>query len=112
MNWRTKGKHRAGPEHGRLRQELKLAEGRIAFFRGRLQAVSTQNRTLKARAEIAEGRQQQAEAIVERQVAQLQQRDARIAELERLIETSGEDTVQTPIPQVDEPEPELAGAAA
>jgi hypothetical protein len=97
----SKGKHRAGPENGRLRHELKLAEGRIDWYRGRLLMLSKKNRTLKAQAEIADG-------LVEKQLIEIQRRDARIAELERLIKVSGEDTVQTPIPKL--PEPELAVA--
>lgn len=97
----SKGKHRAGPENGRLRHELKLAEGRIAWYRSRLLMLGKKNRTLEAQAEITDG-------LVEKQLIEIQRRDARIAELERLIKVSGEDTVQTPIPKL--PEPELAVA--
>ena len=99
MNWHRKGKHRAGPGSGRLRRELKLAD----WYRGRLHVVNEQNRALKARAEIAEG-------IAEQRLLAVQQRDTRIADLERLIAASSEDTVQTPIPQ--QAEPELAGVAS
>lgn len=97
----SKGKHRAGPENGRLRHELKLAEGRIDWYRSRLLMLSKKNRTLEAQAEVTDG-------LVEKQLIEIQRRDARIAELERLIKVSSEDTVQTPIVKL--PEPELAGA--
>jgi hypothetical protein len=93
----SKGKHRAGPENGRLRHELKLAEGRIDWYRGRLLMLSKKNRTLEAQAEIADG-------LIEKQLIQIQRRDTRIAELERLIKVSGEDTVQTPIPKLSDRE--------
>lgn len=102
-----KGKRRAGPDNDRLRHELKLTEGRVTWYRGRLRVVSEQYRTMRARAEIAEGRLQQSEQLLERQVSQLQAKDSRIAELERLTQAAGEDTVQMPIPAA----PELAGAA-
>lgn len=108
MTW-LKGKHRAGPDNGRLRQELKFAERRITWYRGRLRVVSAQTRALRARAEIAEGRLLASEQLVYRQVVELQAHQSRIAELQRLIEASGEDTVETPIPQAA---PELAGVAS
>ena len=98
MNWH-KGKHRAGTGSGRLRQELKLAD----WYRRRLHVVNEQNRTLKAHAEIADG-------LAAKRLLAIEQRDQRIAELERLIRVSGEDTVETAIPQV--PEPELTGVAS
>ncbi|MFE2563126.1 hypothetical protein [Streptomyces mirabilis] len=94
----SKGKHRAGPENGRLRHELKLAEGRIAWYRSRLLALSKKHRTLEAQAEITDG-------LVEKQLIEIQRRDARIAQLEREL---AERTVEMPLPKL--PEPELAGA--
>jgi len=98
VNWH-KGKHRASAGSGRLRTELKLAD----WYRRRLHVVNEQNRTLKARAEIADG-------LAAKWLLAIEQRDQRIAELERLIRVSSEDTVQTPIPQV--PEPQLVGVAS
>jgi chromosome segregation ATPase len=104
-----KGKHRAGPENGRLRHELKLAEGRIAWYRGRLLMVGKKNRALETRAEVAEGRLAAADQLIESQAKRLAEREARIGELEEQMGLSCEDTVQTPIPAL--PEPELAGVA-
>lgn len=96
--FRKQGKHRAGPENGRLRHELNLAEGRIDWYRGRLLMLSEKNRTLKAQAEVTDG-------LVEKQLIEIQRRDDRIAELEREL---SERTVEMPIPSA--PELELAAA--
>jgi hypothetical protein len=93
-----RGRRRAGPDNDRLRAENRLLEGRLAWYRGRLRTLSAQSRTLRARAEIAEGRLAKTEQLVQRQVAQLMDRDSRIAELERLVKTSADDTVEMPIP--------------
>ncbi|ARX81596.1 hypothetical protein SMD44_00994 [Streptomyces alboflavus] len=87
----AKGKRRAGPDNTRLRQENRLLEGRIAWYRSHLRTVGELNRTLLARAELAEG-------LIATQREALDSRAARIAELERRVEASGEATVETPIP--------------
>ena len=97
-----RGKRRAGEDNVRLRAEIQLLEGRLAWYRGRLRALSTSNRTLRARAEIAEGRLAASEQLVQRQVEQLMERDTRIARLTKQLQATGEDTVEMPIPTAAE----------
>lgn len=95
---RGRGKRRAGEDNVRLRQENKLLEARLAWYRSRLRAVGGQSRTLRSRAEIAEGRLAAAELLIQRQVEQLMERDSRVARLTRQLQATGDDTVETPIP--------------
>lgn len=91
-----RGRRRAGPDNDRLRVENRLLEGRLAWYRGRLRSLSAQFRTLRARAEIAEGRLAQAEQLVQRQTGQLMERDSEIERLRRQLKTAVDDTVEMP----------------
>lgn len=93
-----RGRRRAGPDNDRLRVENRLLERRLAWYRGRLRSLSAQLRTLRARAEVAEGRLAQAEQLVQRQVAQLMARDSEIERLHRQLKTTADDTVEMPVP--------------
>lgn len=93
-----KGKHRAGPDNKRLRQELQIRDADITWYRGRLLDISRRNRALRAQVEIAEGRLLASEQLTVRQAAELEAKNERIAELERLLKTSGEDTTEMPVP--------------
>lgn len=104
----SRGKHRAGPDNARLRQENKLLEGRVAWYRRRLREVTGTCRTLRARAEIAEGLLEASEQLVARQVGQMQAKDARIQQLRQELEAATADTVKMPAVT----QQELAGVAA
>lgn len=108
----SKGKRRAGPDNVRLRQEAEIRERRIVWYRTRLRSIGEDNRTLKSRAEIADGRRAAAEGrlkaadeLIERQAKVLAARNARIADLEREL---AERTVEMPLPA----RPELVEAVA
>jgi hypothetical protein len=85
------GKRRAGPDNDRLRAENTLLEGRLAWYRGRLRVISAQNRTLRARAEIADGH---LAAAVQKHRTELKRVADELAELKRRTD----DTVEVPIP--------------
>lgn len=95
---RGTGRRRAGADNVRLRQKVANLTDDLAWYRSRLMAVTARCRALQAQAEIADGRLVLAEQLIQRQVAQLMERDSRIAELERLAKAASDDTVETPIP--------------
>lgn len=92
------GKRRAGADNIRLRNQLANLKDDCDWYRRRLMDVTARYRAARAQAEIADGQRQLAEQLVARQVAQLMERDSRIAELERLVKAASDDTVETPIP--------------
>lgn len=94
---RGSGRRRAGEDNVRLRQRIANLTDDLAWYRRRLMTVTAQCRAFKAQAEIADGQRVLAEQLIARQTAQLMERDSRIAELERLVKVSGEDTVEVPI---------------
>jgi hypothetical protein len=102
------GRRRAGADNVRLRRRVANLLDDREWYRRRLMAVTANCRALKAQAEIADGERLLDQQLIHRQTTALQQKNARIAELERLIQVSGEDTQQIPI--VTAAEPELAGA--
>jgi chromosome segregation ATPase len=91
-------KHSAVADNARLREARRSDREYIRWCHERFAELGRQVRAWRARAEIAEGRLAQCEQLVERQTAQLMERDSRIAELERLAKTVGDDTVETPRP--------------
>ena len=94
---RGPGRRRAGEDNIRLRRENSNLQDDLAWYRRRLMAVTARCRALAAQAEIADGQRVLAEQLIARQTAQLMERDSRIAELERLVKVTGEDTVEVPI---------------
>ncbi|QQM45112.1 hypothetical protein [Streptomyces liliifuscus] len=105
---RGTGRRRAGADNVRLRQEVATVRADLAWYRNRLMAITARCRALTAQAEITDGERLLDKQLIHRQKTALQQKNQRIAELERLIEVSSEDTQKIPI--VTAAEPELAGA--
>jgi hypothetical protein len=95
---RGKGKRRAGEDNIRLRQRVANLGDDLDWYQRRLRAVTARCRALQAQADIADGQRVMAEQLIQRQVAQLMERDSRIAELERLAKVATDDTVEVPIP--------------
>lgn len=93
-----RGKRRAGPDNTRLREELKLRDADITWYRARLLDVTRTNRTLRARAELADGQRVKAEQVLARQTATLQAKNAEIAALQRQLYAAADDTVEMPVP--------------
>jgi hypothetical protein len=93
-----RGKRRAGPDNVRLRDELKLRDADITWYRGRLMEVSRANRALRASAEVADGQRVKAEQLVVRQTAALQAKNSEIADLRRQLQAASSDTVEMPVP--------------
>ena len=109
------GRRRAGEDNVRLRQEnvrlrreVATVRSDLAWYRNRLMAITARCRALTAQAEITSGERLLDQQLIHRQTTALQQKNQRIAELERLIQVSSEDTQQIPI--VTAAEPKLAGA--
>jgi hypothetical protein len=96
------GRRRAGEDNIRLRKLLADSREDAAWYKRRLMAVTARCRALAAQAEIADGQRVLAEQLVQRQAAQLMERNSRIAELERLAKAAADDTVEIPIPTADE----------
>ncbi|MFE4671044.1 hypothetical protein [Streptomyces sp. NPDC056723] len=78
-----KGKHRASVDNARLRRLRGEDRRYIGWCHDRFAEIGSQLRSARARAEVAEGR-----LLVTQQ---------RVAQLERVIEASAEDTQQIPV---------------
>jgi len=78
-------------ENGFLRRQLEQTKRRA-------REAGERERTERNRREAAEGLQAKAERLVARQAKALQDKNDRIAELERLLRVTCEDTVETPSP--------------
>ncbi|OQQ13043.1 hypothetical protein B0675_40205 [Streptomyces sp. M41(2017)] len=102
------GSRRAGAGNAELRRNRAADREYISWCHERFRDLGARTRVLRARAEIAEGRLQQSEQLINRQAAQLQARDAQIAELEKQLKFDSEETVETPRPVL---EPELEAVA-
>ncbi|MFJ9633707.1 hypothetical protein ACIRU8_39045 [Streptomyces sp. NPDC101175] len=96
---RGTGRRRAGEDNIRLRQRIHTLGEDLAWYRLRLRDITARCRAATAQKEIAEGLLLQAEQLVQRQVAQLMERDTEIERLNRQLKA---DVVRTqPIPIVD-----------
>jgi hypothetical protein len=86
-----RGKHTSRELIGRLRSENRCLERQNTLLQIRLRKAGERVRTETRQREMAD-------AIVLQQTAALQEKNARIAELEHRLQASGEDTVETPLP--------------
>ncbi|MER5875531.1 hypothetical protein ABT119_06320 [Streptomyces sp. NPDC001910] len=96
------GSRRAGAGNAQLRRNRAADREYIDWCHERFRELGAEKRALAARAEIAEGRLQEGEQLVQRQVGQLMERDSRIAELERRLRLDGETTVEVALPELVE----------
>lgn len=103
------GSRRAGAANAELRRNRAADREYIDWCHERFRELGAKTRSLRAQAEIADGRLQECEQLVHRQAGQLRERDARIDELERRLKTDSEATVEIALPEPVEPE--LTGAA-
>lgn len=92
-----RGKRRAGPDNVRLREQLKLREADILWYRGRLLEAARKTRAWRARAEVAEGRLLAKEQQLQRQVRQLMERDTELVKLRRQLKAASDSTVEMPV---------------
>jgi hypothetical protein len=99
-----KGQHRMKDQNRLLLSENKFLTRQVSAATKRLRKAGELLKTETRQREMAEG-------ILLQQTAALQQKNARIAELERLIEVSSEDTQQIPIVAEAPAASELAGVA-
>lgn len=97
----SRRKHRAADDNAKLRQTRREDREYIGWCHERFAELGQKVRFHKARADIAEGRLQASEQLVQRQVQQLMERDSRIAALERLAKSATDDTVEMPIPAAE-----------
>jgi len=104
---RGTGRRRAGEDNVRLRAEAELRERQIAWHRSRLRELGQGLRTWRARAQIAEGRLDAADELIQRQVEQLMERDSRIDRLQRQLKSDAVRTQEIPVVTAAE----LAGGA-
>jgi len=92
------GRHRAATDNVRLREARRGDREYIGWCHERFRELGRQVRALRCRAEVAEGRLAKAEQLVQRQVAQLMERDSELEHLRRQLKAASDDTVETPIP--------------
>ena len=90
-----KGKHTGRELVQRLRSENRFYERQMGLMQGRLRKAGELLRTETVQREIAD-------ALVLQQATTLQEKNARIAELEQLLAVSSEDTAEMPIPSAAE----------
>ncbi|MFJ3507858.1 hypothetical protein [Streptomyces luteogriseus] len=88
------GKHTGRELVRRLRSENRFQERQLKVMQVRLRKAGELLRTETHQREMAD-------ALVLQQATTLQEKNARIAELERRLHVSGEDTVETPLPAGD-----------
>jgi hypothetical protein len=86
-----RGKHTGRGLVDRLRSENRYYERQNTLMQVRLRRAGEFLRSQTRQREMAD-------AIVLQQTAALQEKNARIAELEHRLHVSGEDTVETPLP--------------
>lgn len=91
---RGRGKHTGRELVRRLRSELRGCERQNQLLQVRLRKTQQDLKTESVQREMAD-------ALLLQQTAALQQKNQRIAELERRLHVSGEDTVETPLPAAD-----------
>ncbi|MFF4346749.1 hypothetical protein [Streptomyces sp. NPDC001530] len=103
-----RGKHRAAADNKRLRQLRREDRQYIRHCHERFAELGCKVRYWRARAEVAEGRLQAKEQQLQQHVEQLMARDSELVKLRGQLKAASDDTVETPIPKL--PEPELAGA--
>ncbi|MFF9118347.1 hypothetical protein ACF09Y_22555 [Streptomyces massasporeus] len=88
---RGRGKHSGRELVRRLRSELRGCERQNALLQVRLRRTQQDLKTQTVQREMAD-------ALVLQQATALQEKNARIAQLEHRLRVSGEDTVETPLP--------------
>lgn len=89
-----RGKHKGRELVRRLRSELRGCERQNALLQVRLRRTQQDLKAQTVQREMADG-------LVLKQAAALQEKNARIAELEHRLHASSEDTVETPLPAGD-----------
>jgi hypothetical protein len=95
-------RRRAGEDNVRLRKELADARDDTAWHRRRLMAVTARCRALQARFEITDGQLLLAEQLIQRQTAQLMERDSEIDRLQRQLKADAVRTQEIPVATVAE----------
>ena len=91
---RGRGKHTSRELVRRLRSENRYYERQNALMQVRLRKTQQDLKTQTVQREVADG-------LVLKQATALQEKNQRIAELERRLHVSSEDTVETPLPAAD-----------
>lgn len=94
---RGTGRRRAGEDNLRLRKELADTRDDAAWYKRRLREVTARCRAATAQAEIKDGELLLAQQLIQRQTAQLMERDSLIDQLQRQLKADVVRTHEMPV---------------